>query len=154
MSCKLEVDVRSAVLSYRPAAPEQRSVSVGRAELPVLYSAARWRTFRGYSGQCHYSGWYWTATARDLVIDESRWELAALMTADYLQSVRRSLIGVRCAAWHGQHDAPPPTPLHVERLEDLACFHKLRMRTMRARWFWPTTAGDLASHELPRGWLS
>lgn len=89
MSCKLEVDVGSAVLSYRPAAGEQESVTVGRAELRVLYSAAPWRTFRWYKGQRHYSGWYWAATERDLVIHESRLELAALMTADYAKSVRR-----------------------------------------------------------------
>ena len=92
MSCKLDVDVGSAVLFYRPAAPEQGSVTVGRAELSVLYPAARWRTFRRYRGQCHYSGCYWTATARDLAIHESRWELAALMTADNLQSARRLVV--------------------------------------------------------------
>ena len=53
-----------------------------------MYAAARWRTFRWYYGQRHYSGSYWSATQRDQVIYESRLELAALLFADYDRSVR------------------------------------------------------------------
>lgn len=105
MSCKLEVDVGSAVLPCRPAAPEQESVTVGRAELLVLYSAAPWRTFRWFRGQRHYSGWYWVAAERDLVIHES--------------------------------------PLETSHLNDGG----LPQICSPCRRY-------LASHELPRGWLS
>lgn len=59
----------------------------GGSLLRTLYEAAPWRTFRWYYGQRHYSGSYWSATQRDHVIYESRLELAALLFADYDQSV-------------------------------------------------------------------
>jgi len=34
------------------------------------------REFRWYKGRRHYSGWYWCATGRRLVVYESRLELA------------------------------------------------------------------------------
>jgi hypothetical protein len=46
-----------------------------------------WRTFRWYKGQKHYSDAFWTSTVRDLVIYESRLELARLMFADFDASV-------------------------------------------------------------------
>lgn len=49
----------------------------------LLGSAAPWRTFRWHKGQKHYSGTYWTATARDHVIYESRLEFARLLFADF-----------------------------------------------------------------------
>ncbi|MFD7552893.1 TnsA-like heteromeric transposase endonuclease subunit [Streptomyces sp. NPDC059816] len=53
-----------------------------------IESAAPWRTFRWYMGQKHYSGAYWSATVGDLVIYESRLELARLLFADFDASVR------------------------------------------------------------------
>jgi hypothetical protein len=50
--------------------------------------ASPWRTFRWYKGQKHYSGFFWAATEHDLVIYESRLELARLLFADFDASVR------------------------------------------------------------------
>lgn len=52
-----------------------------------LISARPWRTFRWYRGQKHYSGAFWSSTERDLVIYESRLELARLLFADFDTSV-------------------------------------------------------------------
>ena len=41
------------------------------------------REFRSYKGRRHYSGWYWCATGRRLVVYESRLELARIMLADF-----------------------------------------------------------------------
>jgi hypothetical protein len=79
VSDAVEVDLGSAVDSYRPAAGEPRSVSTRDASLMALFHAAPWRTFRSYVGQRHYSGTYWSATERDQVIYESRLELASLL---------------------------------------------------------------------------
>lgn len=46
------------------------------------------RTFRRYKGQRHYSGAFWPASERDLVIYESRLELARLLFAAFDTSVR------------------------------------------------------------------
>lgn len=54
----------------------------------MLSSLSPWRTFRWYKGQKHYSGSWWTATEQDLVIYESRLELARLLYADFDVSVR------------------------------------------------------------------
>jgi hypothetical protein len=77
------VDVSSAVVSYRPAAGEERSLPLARAETSALYRASPWRTFRWYYGQKHYSGTYWSATMGDHVIYESRLELEILLLADF-----------------------------------------------------------------------
>lgn len=45
------------------------------------------REFRSYMGRQHYSGWYWAATLRRLVVYESRLELARIMLADFDCSV-------------------------------------------------------------------
>jgi hypothetical protein len=58
------------------------------ASLDLLCSATPWRTFRWYKGQRHYSGIYWSATTHDLVLYESRLELARLLFADFDSSVR------------------------------------------------------------------
>jgi hypothetical protein len=50
-------------------------------EANVLATASPWRTFRWYKGQRHYSGSFWAATETDLVIYESRLELARLLFA-------------------------------------------------------------------------
>jgi hypothetical protein len=57
-------------------------------EANVLATASPWRTFRWYKGQRHYSGSFWAATETDLVIYESRLELARLLFADFDASVR------------------------------------------------------------------
>lgn len=54
----------------------------------ALAMASPWRTFRWYKGQKHYSGSFWSATEHDLVIYESRLELARLLFADFDASVR------------------------------------------------------------------
>jgi hypothetical protein len=54
----------------------------------ALGAALPWRTFRWHHGQKHYPGSYWSATERDLVIYESRLELARLLFADLDVSVR------------------------------------------------------------------
>lgn len=83
MSLESAVDLSSAVIAYRPAAGEERSVSAGNVSPAALVHAAPWRTFRWYFGQRHYSGTYWSATQRDHVIYESRLELANLLLADF-----------------------------------------------------------------------
>jgi TnsA endonuclease N terminal len=59
-----------------------------RISAEQLTSASPWRTFRWYKGQRHFPGSYWSATMSDLVIYESRLELARLLYADFDQSVR------------------------------------------------------------------
>ncbi|AHH98657.1 TnsA-like heteromeric transposase endonuclease subunit [Kutzneria albida] len=54
----------------------------------TLGVAVPWRTFRFYQGQNHYSGSFWSATVGDLVLYESRLELARLLFADFDPSVR------------------------------------------------------------------
>lgn len=66
----------------------ERTVEWTSAAMDDLRKAAPWRTFRWYRGQKHYSGWYWSSTTRDLVIYESRLELANLMLADFDDQVR------------------------------------------------------------------
>ena len=60
----VDVDLGSAVVAYRPAVGEERSVSAEEASPSALFQAAPWRTFRWYFGQRHYSGTYWSATQR------------------------------------------------------------------------------------------
>jgi hypothetical protein len=84
----VSVDIDSAVVSYRPAVDEQRSVLAKHVAPEALYATAPWRTFRWYFGQRHYSGTYWSATQHDHVIYESRLELSALLLADFDRAVR------------------------------------------------------------------
>lgn len=65
-----------------------RCGSWSAVDVQTLRSAAPWRTFRSYKGQKHYSGSYWSATEHDLVLYESRLELARLLFADFDSSVR------------------------------------------------------------------
>ncbi|BCO38939.1 hypothetical protein MINTM001_00780 [Mycobacterium paraintracellulare] len=89
MSIGVDVDLGSAVVKYRPAASEERSIAASKVAPNVLFCAAPWRTFRWHFGQRHYSGTYWCATQRDHVIYESRLELANLLLADFDPTVRR-----------------------------------------------------------------
>jgi hypothetical protein len=65
------------------------STDWGLATTDLLSAAMPWRTFRGYHGQKHYSGTYWSSTERSHVIYESRLELARLQYADFDVAVRR-----------------------------------------------------------------
>jgi hypothetical protein len=89
VSDSVEVDFVSAVVAYRPAAGEARSVAAKDTSAVRLFDAVPWRTFRWYFGQQHYSGTYWSATERDHVIYESRLELANLLLADFDSVVHR-----------------------------------------------------------------
>lgn len=89
MADEVDVDLGSAVVAFRPAAGEERSVSAAALSRTELFRAAPWRTFRWYFGQRHYSGTYWSATQRDHVIYESRLELANLLLADFDVSVNQ-----------------------------------------------------------------
>jgi hypothetical protein len=88
VSVGCDVDLSSAVVAYRPAAGEERSVAAQEVSSVALLKAAPWRTFRWYFGQRHYSGTYWCATQRDHVIYESRLELANLLLDDFDPKVR------------------------------------------------------------------
>ncbi|MFC0115658.1 TnsA-like heteromeric transposase endonuclease subunit [Kibdelosporangium aridum] len=90
----------SMTVSYRCANSLSGKASEGTSErtepwalvgLDSVMSASPWRTFRWYRGQRHYSGSFWSATERDLVIYESRLELARLLFADFDRSVQRIL---------------------------------------------------------------
>ena len=82
-------DVASPRIAYRTSGGEEVSAVADRVRLAGLLGAAPWRTFRWYEGQRHYSGQYWSVTERDLVIYESRLELAALLFADFDTAVQR-----------------------------------------------------------------
>ncbi|MGH3624330.1 MAG: TnsA-like heteromeric transposase endonuclease subunit [Sciscionella sp.] len=90
----------SMTVSYRCAKSLPGKASEGTPEMTepwalvgqdAVVSASPWRTFRWYQGQRHYSGSFWSATERDLVIYESRLELARLLFADFDRSVQRIL---------------------------------------------------------------
>ncbi|MGH3156299.1 MAG: hypothetical protein ACRDNF_06965, partial [Streptosporangiaceae bacterium] len=51
---------------------DQLAVDDVVAGLPV-------REFRSHKGRLHYSGWYWSSTLAQLVVYESRLELARIM---------------------------------------------------------------------------
>jgi hypothetical protein len=68
MSDGVDVDLDSAVVSYRPARGEERCLPVQRISSTALLEALPWRTFRWYFGQRHYSGTWWSATMADHVI--------------------------------------------------------------------------------------
>lgn len=83
MKSPVKVDLSSAVVDYRPAAGEERSVLAHELKARALFDSYPWRTFRSYDKQKHYSGTYWSSTLSDHVIYESRLELANLMIADF-----------------------------------------------------------------------
>ena len=97
----------SMTVSYRPAnsvsgktseATPERTEPWTLAGLDSVMSASPWRTFRWQRGQRHYSGSFWSATERDLVIYESRLESARLLFADFDRSVQRILAQPFCCA--------------------------------------------------------
>lgn len=81
-------ELETATVEVR-GGPDRPVAVHGWATVPLelLCGAAPWRTFRWYRGQRHYSGSYWSATNRDLVIYESRLELTRLLYADFDPSV-------------------------------------------------------------------
>jgi hypothetical protein len=89
MKSPVKVDLSSAVVAYRPAAGEERSVPVRAVQAKALFDSYPWRTFRSYEKQKHYSGTYWSSTLADHVIYESRLELANLVIADFDTGVKR-----------------------------------------------------------------
>ena len=89
MSVPVRMDLSSAVVTYRPAAGEERSAPAMEARPAALFAGYPWRTFRSYAGQKHYPGSYWSSTLGDHVIYESRLELANLIGADFDASVKR-----------------------------------------------------------------
>jgi hypothetical protein len=63
----------STIVSYRCSNRASEEVQAWESvNLDALRLASPWRTFRWYKGQKHYSGAFWSATERDLVIYESR----------------------------------------------------------------------------------
>ncbi|HZN78544.1 MAG TPA: TnsA-like heteromeric transposase endonuclease subunit [Mycobacterium sp.] len=91
MSVGVDVDLGSAVMSYRPAAGEERSLPAQRVSAAALFECVPWRTFRWYFGQRHYSGTWWSSTMCDHVIYESRLELSRLLLADFDPCVRQMI---------------------------------------------------------------
>ncbi len=89
MKSPVRVDLSSAVVAYRPAAGEERSVLAREVKAEALFDGYPWRTFRSYDKQKHYSGTYWSSTLSDHVIYESRLELANLVIADFDTRVKR-----------------------------------------------------------------
>jgi hypothetical protein len=85
----MKCDVATARIVYRTVGGGEVSALADRVRLAGVLDAAPWRTFRWYEGQRHYSGQYWSATERSLVIYESRMELAALLLADFDTAVQR-----------------------------------------------------------------
>ncbi len=89
MLVPVRVDSNAAVITYRPAEGEERSVPAREATPKGLFEGRPWRIFRSYNGQKHYSGTYWSSTLGDHVIYESRLELANLVVADFDPNVKR-----------------------------------------------------------------
>ncbi|MEU0877498.1 TnsA-like heteromeric transposase endonuclease subunit [Lentzea sp. NPDC005914] len=84
----------SMTVSYRhanslPGQASEKTEPWAFADLESMVSASPWRTFRWRRGQRHYSGTFWSATADNHVIYESRLELARLLFADFDLSVYR-----------------------------------------------------------------
>lgn len=67
MKSPVKVDLSSAVVGYRPAAGEERTVPAHELKATALFDSYPWRTFRSYDKQKHYSGTYWSSTLSDHV---------------------------------------------------------------------------------------
>jgi len=76
-----------AEMSYKDVAGRVHTVDLTAVTVRELAGAEPWRVFRGYRGQRHYSGYYWSATTGSHVIYESRLELARLLLADFDREV-------------------------------------------------------------------
>jgi hypothetical protein len=78
-------------VSFRTESGAAENESWTVVDSAELSNTLPWRTFRWYKGQRHYSGLYWSATMRDLVVHESRLELSRLIFADFDRAVHRIL---------------------------------------------------------------
>lgn len=89
MDALIGVEPNSAVVCVRrPGGGLESDLPWGEVSADYLGAAEPWRTFRWYKGQKHYSGSYWASVNRNLVIYESRLELARLLLADFDPAVR------------------------------------------------------------------
>lgn len=62
MKSPVKVDLSSAVVAYRPAEGEERSVLAHEVKARALFDSYPWRTFRSYDKQKHYSRTYWSSS--------------------------------------------------------------------------------------------
>jgi len=74
-------------VKYKDVAGRVHTAGLAAVAVRELAGAAPWRVFRGYRGQRHYSGFYWSATTGSHVVYESRLELARLLLADFDRDV-------------------------------------------------------------------
>lgn len=74
-------------VKYKDVAGRVHTGDLAAVTVRELAGARPWREFRGYRGQRHYSGFYWSATTGSHVIYESRLELARLLLADFDRDV-------------------------------------------------------------------
>lgn len=74
-------------MTYRSGTGAEVSTSLDRVVVDEVVAGLPVREFRWYKGRRHYSGWYWSATMRQMVVYESRLELARIMLADFDPSV-------------------------------------------------------------------
>jgi hypothetical protein len=74
-------------VTYRSSAGAVVSSSLARVVVEDVVDGQPVREFRWYKGRQHYSGWYWSATMQQMVVYESRLELARIMLADFDPSV-------------------------------------------------------------------
>lgn len=87
----VDVEAAAVMVQYRDdSGDNQQSARWQDVDVTALLAAAPWRQFPQYPGQRHYPGMYWFATQRELVVYESRLELAALLAADYDRAVTRA----------------------------------------------------------------
>lgn len=77
----------AARVRFRDSGGDVIHSELGSVSAGELAAGRPWRTFRWHRGQAHFSGWYWAATLRRLVVYESRLELARLLLADFDPSV-------------------------------------------------------------------
>ncbi|GGT69751.1 hypothetical protein P6B95_08700 [Streptomyces atratus] len=80
-----------ATVSFRGHGGGVEGCSWASVATASLQTAHPWRTFRWCRDQKHYSGTYWSATMRDLVIYESHLELSRLLLDDFDRAVHRIL---------------------------------------------------------------
>ncbi|MFI1205017.1 TnsA-like heteromeric transposase endonuclease subunit [Streptomyces sp. NPDC020883] len=89
-SCPSEALLRQQPLRTRQVdGSESAECAFGETSPSSLFDASPWRTFRWHLRQKHYSGSVWSATEQELVIYESRLELARLLFADFDPDVSR-----------------------------------------------------------------
>jgi hypothetical protein len=75
-------------VTYRSGAGVVVTSSLAKVVVGDVVDGLPVREFRWYKGRRHYSGWYWAATTRQMVVYESRLELARIMLADFDPSVQ------------------------------------------------------------------